>query len=222
MESRESWAFKSEKLHFILKCLTITALLFVLTHCGHKRSKDVGTGVLPEKPIVITADAKDVFGTTIPAPWFSFRPVISNGADSPVTVISLKLSITGMDAASNITTVTHEYVPSGWAWSRTTVVGTTAVVYACQFAHFGVFLSGEADQQLYLGGDSSCPPCDPGGNAPGSGFCVPRPIFYFGGGPGGPNNSFTTWTVQMTPTGWFGVYDNPEDRFTGMSTFRTQ
>lgn len=227
MESLRRLVFGSKKRDFILRLLSFALVISALPGCGHKKSKDIGMAVLPEKPIVITADAKDVFGQTTAAPWFAFRPVISNGSSSMVTIIALKLSITGLDEQGSITTVTREYVPSSWGWSRTTTTtgtsGPVTVTTPCQFTHFGEYASGIADQQLYLGGDASCPPCDSGGDSvPGDTFCVPRPEFRFGGGPGGPENAFTTWTVRMVPLGWFGSYLVSEDRFTGSATFRTQ
>lgn len=219
---------------FLLRLLALCLLVGILPNCGgKKKSQDIGIAVIPEKPIVLTADTKDSFGSIVKAPWFTVRPIISNGSDSTVTILALKFKTMGLDSSgSGMIEKEWGRVPSDFPWVR---VISKDFSFTCDFTHFGEIPSKASDETLYLGGDKRCPPCDKNGNYDPvnfpdpfkpplavDGFCMTRPRFMLGDGPGGLNNTFTSWSVQIQPIGWFGSYNDPQDRFLKFSTFRTQ
>ncbi len=217
-----------------LRMLAFVLMITLLPNCGaKKKSQEIGIAVLPEKPIVITADTKDIFDKEIKAPWFMVRPVISNGSSSTLTVITIKFTTMGLDSSGGgMIEKTWSGMPSDFRWTRPQGLSS----HSCDFSHFGEFKPGAADQTLYLGGDKICQPCDINGDPDpefrdplllpseptSQGFCINRPRFALGDGPGGPSMSFTAWNVQIQPIGWFGTFNDPEDRFMKISSFRTQ
>ena len=58
-------------------------------------ANDVAVMVLPNKPIVITADTTDSNGHVVKGPWFSFRTGMINHSQQPVTVVAMKVEVSG-------------------------------------------------------------------------------------------------------------------------------
>lgn len=178
--------------------------------------KDSGSGkvkfeILPKKPIVFTADI-EINGQTVSAPWFEFRVKAANSsAEKAVTITALKVTVAGVDDSGLLVTNERTFVPSDFDFSLT--IGDSSI--DCNFSHFGELDSGQTWTYLKLLGARST--CYSGVD---SGTLVPT--FYVGSNPSGGASKNFNYSVELNPMGWFGSFDEPEDRFDGETSFYTQ
>lgn len=195
---------------------TMMGILFItaLTSCGGDEGKSgkVKLAIIPEKPIVITADSVDDQDNAIKAPWFSFRASMNNTSTDTVTVVALEVEVTGTDGSGSTVSGKVAFTPSQFNTSieKADPSGTTITV-ECKYTYFAQLTAGTvgADFKLY-GADPACG--DP-----------PIPTFYVANNPKGREGSNNyRYTVKIKPLGWFGPYLLPTDRFERTQTFYTQ
>lgn len=191
-------------------CLAAGLCVFLLSGCGKKKSDDTSFGILPESPIVITADTKDNSGNPIKAPWFSFRVTASNNTDTLFTILALSLKVTGIDATGGIKTTDVSFVPSDIIVNL--IMGTET--HTCAYTYFGEFASGQSKEFELKGDDTTF---QSGQTCSGR-----HPLFYVSDNPKGPTGTMFRYSVKAKPLGWFGPYSAPEDRFETQFSFRTQ
>lgn len=187
--------------HILLGILSATALV----SCGGDKDKSDKTKIslIPEKPIVITADIEQD-GSTVAAPWFKFYATITNPTAEPITIVALEVEVTGLNSSGSSTTNKVAFAAS--SYNRTISVGTTT--YDCDYPSFGT-IAANSSAQLQLSGSSPCPSGIVGFTVPSN----PKP-------PTGSENY--RYTVKVKPLGWFGELTSPTDRYEKKQTFYTQ
>jgi hypothetical protein len=195
---------------------TMMGILFItaLSSCGGDEGKSgkVKLSIIPEKPIVITADSVDDNDNIIKAPWFSFRASMNNTSTDTVTVVALEVEVTGTDENGSTVSGKVAFTPSQFNTSIEKPDGSGATVTVdCKYTYFAQLAAGTTASDLKLyGADPDCG--DP-----------PVPTFYVGNNPKGREGSNNyRYTVKMKPLGWFGSYLLPTDRFERTQTFYTQ
>lgn len=195
--------------HIMMGILFIAAT----TSCGSNSSKSekAKMSILPEKPIVITADTVDGDDNTITAPWFSFRASMSNSGTDQVTIVALEVEVTGTSESGTPTTGTVSFSPSEFNGSIEIAdpSGQTTITVECKFWYFAEVGAGQTKDFKLYGADSRCG--------------TPTPVFFVGSNPKGPKNSPNyRYTLRMKPLGWFGTFALPTDRYERTQTFYTQ
>lgn len=192
-----------------------------LSQCGNKKTKSqqVAISVSPSSPIVITSDVtinKGGSPVVIKGPWFRFQVSISNQSDTPITVISLHVEVTGLDVNGQSITASKDFDPGEFNFSD--MSGQT-----CIYTDFGEFQKGGTSAGVVVGtkkiyNDKSLfvtknPGCNTDGVA----------VFYFDGAPKPATGSTNYhYSVMVKPVGWFGTRDAPSDRFENFTTVYTQ
>lgn len=192
---------------YILLASCLLICLNILS-CGGEASKSEQTSieVLPESPIVITADIKD---PSITAPWFRFQVKVTNTSDQPLTIVSLEVKVQAYINGTN------QEKTSATDPSEFNVDGATPQD-SCEYSSFGVIQPGETSFLVpTLYGDPTNPPtCG-----------IDRLTFYSQSNPKDPSSNTGTpprYRVTVRPIGWFGTEDNPTDRYTKTFQFSTQ
>lgn len=183
----------------ILICLI---LLPGITSCGGEKSKSHGAEVeiIPEKPIVITADTKDGSGNDVKAPWFEFRMRINNNTGHEFTIVAVSAEIFAQGSSGQPETKIAAWTPSDFDFSLDEDT-------ECKFSSFGTWEVG-ASQVLVLKN--------------GIDACERIPKFMVGDNLTGITGKNYRYRVRVKPLGWFGTELEPEDRFEKVETFFTQ
>ncbi|MGE4133466.1 MAG: hypothetical protein AB7F86_17625 [Bdellovibrionales bacterium] len=182
-----------------LKAVTLASVMAaVAVGCGKQtKSQKAKISVIPDQPIVITADA-DFGDEKIKAPWFSLVVSIDNQSDDKITIIALEVDVTSVDQTGAITTKTVAFTPSKFDYSTDSL--------KCEYSSFGTWSSGE-NKALQITGSGSC----------NSGI----PIFGVGGLQKSSNKNYR-FRAKARPIGWFGTFTAPTDRYENFKTFTTQ
>lgn len=196
-------------LHIMMGILFIAGL----ASCGGDTSKSgkAKMSILPEKPVVITADVEQD-GKKYSGPWFNFRGSMFNGSTDTITVVALEIEVTGMGSSGNPTTSKVAFSPGQFNQDVVYLPmgATTPITVACKYTHFAQLNAGDDSQFELLG-------------APETVCAGYGPVFIIGGNPKGPpGNTNFRYTLKIKPVGWFGTYDTPTDRFMRQQTFYTQ
>lgn len=191
--------------------LLFTSLAVLGCSQAKSKSQEVDVEVIPNKPIVFTANAsvptEGGGSRTINAPWVKFNVKIKNASDSPILVIGLKAKASiGTTNGGGQSTGDASFDPSGFNYTDTSV----DPAISCSYNDFGDFAAGSDAAYLNLfpteGTDGGC-----------SKFTVD---FYFSGMPAG---SSYRYKLEVTPLGYFINSDNePSDRFERSEIVRTQ
>lgn len=192
----------------------LAALLVGLwsARCGSAgKSSQITMSVIPGQPNVITADFPYNATTTISAPWYAFQVNVHNGSDETITIIALQLHVTGMRADGTV--VSKDIVISPTMYNYTANCGSTT--QEVDFSDFGEFAP-NATGQLSLTPRNVTTIC--------GGAITPQiPLLYAGGNPSknGDHVLNYSYTVQMSPAGWFGTHNAPDQRLDKVVIFGT-
>lgn len=168
--------------------------------CTEARANPAQYSILPSSPIVIAADTKDSNGNEVKGPWFSFRVALNNTEAKPITIVSLNLAAKEENSKGELVTKTFSYSPSQFNF-------TLADNTACNFTSFGTWNPGDNKTLVLENGIAAC---------------SVTPVFYAGSNESGVSGSNYVYSVDATPVGWYGTYENPEGRYTQTFTFVTQ
>jgi hypothetical protein len=168
-----------------------------LIQCGGKKSSsssDVKLEVIPEKPIVITANTT-VNGNAVPAPWVKFSVNLTNNSDKPLTIVAVTAKI---------------YAPStqdatDWAEDPASQASSTDT-NDCTYSTYGTWDPKES-KALEL---------------PGVTACKVSPHFFYVGGLKKPTGASYRYKIVFTPIGWYGTEAVPTDRLDIQVSFTTQ
>ena len=202
--------------------LAVGVLLLFLLNCGKKgKSSEVDIVVLPEQPIVFTSDLTYLNGTstvTVPKNWFKFSLGLNNHSDSAITISALHVEVTMTSSTGSVTRKTADFNPNSFNYTVSSTSGGVTTSTTCTFSDFGQF-------------DPRGIPAGPSYNnrslfliaTPVNAACgIVTPTFYVGGLTDASGGNNFTYRVKVTPVGWFGDRNHPEDRFSGSTTFSTQ
>lgn len=197
--------------------ISILAAVFLglwTVRCGSPgKSSQVSMTVVPGQPPVITADFQYNPTTTITAPWYAFQVNVTNNSDETVTIIALQLHVIGQRSDGTPVTKDITISPSMYDFTQTCGDGTTQQV---NFTDFGMFAGNGGSGQLSLTPRDISTVC-------GAAWTPRTPLLYAGGNPSKTADHVQSYsyTVQLTPAGWFGTVTAPDQRFEKMIMFGT-
>ena len=180
--------------------ITSLAAAACLSCGGGSKSKSQGVdiSIAPTRPIVITAK-RIIDEKEITPPWFEFRATMTNNTDEPVTIIALKVVVSGIGASGTFEDNEVTVTPSDFNFR----IGSME----CKFGTFGTWLAGQSNSFQLSNGSSSC---------------SALPIFVIGSNPGGTTATNFNYRVKIQPLGWFGTETESTQRFVRTLTFSTQ
>jgi hypothetical protein len=165
--------------------------------------------IAPAIPIVINGDF-NVGTQVIRAPWFEYQVLVTNNSDEPVTIIGLQTNVAVPTKSGAPIVKQTTITPSDYNYSYKCADGSSMEI---TFSDFGE-IPAKTTKNLYL---TYRGPLSPGCLAPD----INPANIYVGGNPIADTNSFD-YSVQMTPQGWFGTYNEPKDRFEKTIYFKAQ
>ena len=189
----------------------LLSFLFAMPLSVFAGPEKVHIDVVPDLPVVITADYTDANSTVWKAPWFGYHLMVHNNSSQPVTIVNLHAKVTATDGTHFIHHV--QSVPSIYNFNLVCGSNSVPVVYSS----FGTIAPG-ASSYLQLTIDPShdpvsqiCPGVDPN---------VPNPMIIV------PDNSSVgptyNYSVLLKVVGWFGTLNSPSAKFEKIVTFKTQ
>lgn len=198
-----------------VKALVLLGLGLWTIRCGSAgKSSQISMSVVPGQPNVITADFQYNSTTTISAPWFPFQVSVHNGSDETVTIIALQLHVIGTRADGTSVTKDITVSPTMYNFTATCSGGTTQEV---DFSDFGE-IAANTTSQLTLTPRNITSLCGTAISGP-----LLTPLLYAGGNPSKTSDHVLnySYTVQLTPAGWFGTHNAPDQRFDKVLVFGT-
>jgi|GEM_PF-2597491 len=182
--------------------------------CGSAgKAAQVNMSVIPGQPSVITADFQLNSSTTISNPWYAFQMNITNNSDETVTIIALQLHVTATRVDGS--TITKDLTISPSMYNETVDCGG-GVTDQVNFTDFGMYPADGVTRQISLTPRNTTTVC-------GSAFTPLTPLLYAGSNPSKNNDHVMnyTFTVQLSPAGWFGTITAPDTRFDKIVLFTT-
>ncbi len=186
----------------ILAAILILVASTGLIQCGNQKSKtaNVEIFIVPEIPIVITADVTDGNGKKSTAPWFDFTMRIKNGSEQAFVVVAIVGEITITDSNGSTNTKTYAGDPGLFNYSNDTI--------ECTYGTFGRWEVGEESYIAVAHANASCP----NRTAAFRVDSLPKPL-----------GASYRYRVKVQPVGYFIDDDDlPADRFEKFHFFYTQ
>lgn len=176
-----------------MRILVLILAGLTLLSCGGKtRSSSTEIKVVPDEPIVISADRKrgDV---TDKGPWYQYNLQITNNDESlPITIAAIKVTVSGADENGSLQTKTGAHSAGEF-----NTAGTDNTP-ECKFDYFKSIAVGETALLSVDNGNAAC-----------KGIA----LMIDTDGPGGQNLKNYRYRVRVELIGWFGEATDPQDRF---------
>ena len=200
--------------------LSLVTMALLISTCGSKSKSDqVNVYVIPNQPVVITADYNDGNGNTWKAPWFSFHLEIQNNSNDYVTIMAIQVAVTATTSTGTVLTPTVVQIsPSNSNMSIT--CGTNSVTLS--YISFGTVAPGSTAyaQLIYNNSGTGTPIAT---LCPGLNPNIANPTIFVANNPGASQQVTSyNYQVAISPIGWFGQLNSPNDRFTKTITISTQ
>lgn len=187
---------------------------FFVSCGGNSDISKVDFSTVPENPIVITGPTK-VGDKKVDANWFSLRIKAKNASKKTVTLVAIK-HVARVTSDYGVEIKTEFYgIPADFNFSYT--VGDTSCSY--EFNAFDPIPPNTSETFITVSGAEKS----------GTAGCIATfqsdpLVFYLGGNPTLEKDGVSSfaYSVDLVPLGWFGTYDEPEDRFEKTEFYQTQ
>ena len=173
-------------------------------------ANDVDMQIIPDRPIVITADYTDSNQIVWKAPWFSYHVEVANHSNKPVTLMAFEVTTTAKKT-DGTTVVKGPQTISPSTYNYTVTCGTASA--EASFVSFGTIppRSTQYITLTYDAGNST-----PIGQICGNAFDpnISNPMIIVPGNPDMTNDHAASYrySVQIQVVGWYGTLNNIEIR----------